>query len=71
CLAALSASRGKARELAMKYSWEAATLQLINNIRAANGVITPKWKKAWQFATKSLQRSRKPGETAGPLPSAD
>ncbi|MBX5159913.1 glycosyltransferase family 1 protein [Rhizobium sp. NZLR3b] len=70
CLAALSASRGKARELAMQYSWEAATLQFINNIRAANGVITPKWKKAWQFA-KSLPRSRKPGETAGPLPSAD
>ncbi|MGO7210716.1 glycosyltransferase family 4 protein [Rhizobium ruizarguesonis] len=71
CLAALSASRIKARELAMQYSWEAATLQFINNIRAANGVITPKWKKAWQFATKSLPRSRKPGETAGPVPSAD
>ncbi|MBY3194927.1 glycosyltransferase family 4 protein [Rhizobium laguerreae] len=71
CLAALSASRDKARELAMQYSWEAATLQFINNIRAANGVITPKWKRAWQFATKSLPRSRKPGETAGPVPSAD
>lgn len=71
CLAALSASREKARELAMQYSWEAATLQFINNIRAANGVITPKWKKAWQYATKSLPRSRRPGDTAGPLPSAD
>ncbi|AHG46381.1 GDP-mannose-dependent alpha-mannosyltransferase [Rhizobium leguminosarum bv. trifolii CB782] len=70
CLAALSASRQKAHALAMQYSWEAATLQFINNIRAANGVITPKWKKAWQFA-KSLPRSRKPGETAGPLPSGD
>jgi glycosyltransferase involved in cell wall biosynthesis len=67
CLAALSASREKARELAMQYSWEAATLQFINNIRAANGVITPKWKKAWQFATKSLPK-RRPGETARPLP---
>ena len=71
CLAALSGSREKARELAMQYSWEAATLQFINNIRAANGVITPKWKKAWQYATKSLPRSRKPGENAGPLPSTD
>jgi glycosyltransferase involved in cell wall biosynthesis len=70
CLAALSASREKARELAMQYSWEAATLQFINNIRAANGIITPKLKKAWQYATKSLPR-RKPGEPAGPLPSAD
>ncbi|MBB4291089.1 glycosyltransferase involved in cell wall biosynthesis [Rhizobium leguminosarum] len=70
CLAALSASREKARDLAMQYSWEAATLQFINNIRAANGVITPKWKKAWQFA-KSLPRGRKPGETAGPVPSGD
>ncbi|QWW66724.1 glycosyltransferase family 1 protein [Rhizobium sp. WYJ-E13] len=70
CLAALSASREKARELAMQYSWEAATLQFINNIRAANGVITPKWKKAWQYATKSLPR-RKPGENAGPLPPTD
>ncbi|MBB3409286.1 glycosyltransferase involved in cell wall biosynthesis [Rhizobium sp. BK316] len=70
CLAALSASREKARELAMQYSWEAATLQFINNIRAANGVITPKWKKAWQYATKSLPR-RKPGEPAGPLPPTD
>ncbi|MGO8374055.1 hypothetical protein ACC808_37510, partial [Rhizobium ruizarguesonis] len=35
CLAALSSSCGKARELAMQYSWEAATLQFINNIRAA------------------------------------
>ncbi|MBW8791928.1 MAG: glycosyltransferase family 1 protein, partial [Rhizobium leguminosarum] len=71
CLAALSASRIKARELAMQDSLEAATLQFINNIGAANGVITPKWKKAWQFATKTLPRSRKPGETAGPVPSAD
>jgi len=70
CLAALSGSREKARELAMQYSWEAATLQFINNIRAANGVITPKWKKAWQYATKSLPR-RKPGEPAGPLSPAD
>ncbi|MGO7302261.1 glycosyltransferase family 1 protein, partial [Rhizobium ruizarguesonis] len=45
-------------------------LQFINTIRAANGVITPKWRKAWQYA-KSLPRSRKPGETAGPLQSAD
>ncbi|MGM4911204.1 glycosyltransferase family 4 protein [Rhizobium sp. 768_B6_N1_8] len=71
CIAALSSSREKARELALQYSWEAATLQFINNIRAANGVITPKWKKAWQYATKSLPRSRKPGDTAGPLSSAD
>lgn len=71
CLAALSASREKARELAMQYSWEAATLQFINNIRAANGVITPKWKKAWQYATKSLPRSRKPGDSAGPVSPAD
>ncbi|XAZ22343.1 glycosyltransferase family 1 protein [Sinorhizobium sp. B11] len=71
CLTALSGSREKARELAMQYSWEAATLQFINNIRAANGVITPKWKKAWQYATKSLPRSRKPGDSAGPLPSSD
>ena len=70
CLAALSGSREKARELATQYSWEAATLQFINNIRAANGVITPKWKKAWQYATKSLPR-RKPGEPAGPLSPAD
>lgn len=70
CLAALSASREKARELAIQYSWEAATLQFINNIRAANGIITPKWKKAWQYATKSLPR-RKPGENAGPLPPTD
>ncbi|NLS04407.1 glycosyltransferase family 1 protein [Rhizobium sp. P32RR-XVIII] len=69
CLAALSASREKARELSLQYSWEAATQQFINNIRAANGVITPKWKKAWQFAAKSLPKSRKPGETAGPLSS--
>ncbi|MEK1896662.1 MAG: glycosyltransferase family 1 protein [Rhizobium sp.] len=69
CLAALSASRQKARELALQYSWEAATTQFINNIRAANGVITPKWKKAWQFAAKSLPRTKKPGETAGPISS--
>jgi len=69
CLTALSASREKARELALQYSWEAATTQFINNIRAANGVITPKWKKAWQFAAKSLPRTKKPGETAGPISS--
>ncbi|CAN7405558.1 glycosyltransferase family 4 protein [Rhizobium sp. LjRoot258] len=69
CLAALSASRQKARELALQYSWEAATTQFINNIRAANGVITPKWKKAWQFAAKSLPRTKKPGETSGPISS--
>lgn len=69
CLAALSASREKARELAQRYSWEAATTQFINNIRAANGVITPKWKKAWQFAAKSLPRTKKPGEAAGPISS--
>ncbi|MBB4167800.1 glycosyltransferase involved in cell wall biosynthesis [Rhizobium sp. BK538] len=69
CLAALSASREKARELAQQYSWEAATTQFINNIRAANGVITPKWKKAWQFAAKSLPRTKKPGEAAGPISS--
>ena len=69
CLAALSASREKARELALQYSWEAATTQFINNIRAANGVITPKWKKAWQFAAKSLPRTKKPGEAAGPVSS--
>ncbi|MDP9812134.1 glycosyltransferase involved in cell wall biosynthesis [Rhizobium tibeticum] len=69
CLAALSASREKARDLALQYSWEAATTQFINNIRAANGVITPKWKKAWQFAAKSLPRTKKPGETAGPVSS--
>ena len=69
CLAALSASREKARELALQYSWEAATTQFINNIRAANGVITPKWKKAWQFAAKSLPRTKKPGEAAGPISS--
>ncbi|CDM58652.1 glycosyltransferase family 4 protein [Rhizobium favelukesii] len=69
CLAALSASREKARDLALQYSWEAATTQFINNIRAANGVITPKWKKAWQFAAKSLPRTKKPGETAGPISS--
>ncbi len=59
CLSALACSREKARELAVQYSWEAATQQFINNIRAANGVITPKWKKAWQFA-KTLPRARKP-----------
>jgi len=69
CLAALSASREKARELALQYSWEAATTQFINNIRAANGVITPKWKKAWQFAAKSLPRTKKPGDAAGPISS--
>jgi glycosyltransferase involved in cell wall biosynthesis len=69
CVAALSASREKARELALQYSWEAATTQFINNIRAANGVITPKWKKAWQFAAKSLPRTKKPGEAAGPVSS--
>jgi len=69
CLAALSASREKARELALQYSWEAATTQFINNIRAANGVITPKWKKAWQFAAKSLPRTKKPGDAAGPVSS--
>jgi glycosyltransferase involved in cell wall biosynthesis len=60
CLAALSCSREQARALATQYSWEAATQQFINNIRAANGVITPKWKKAWQFATNSLPRTRRP-----------
>ncbi|WP_183754759.1 glycosyltransferase family 1 protein [Rhizobium sp. BK181] len=69
CLTALSASREKARELALQYSWEAATTQFINNIRAANGVITPKWKKAWQFAAKSLPRTKKPGDAAGPVSS--
>ncbi len=67
CLSALGASREKARELAMQYSWEAATQQFINNIRAANGVITPKWKKAWQYA-KTLPR-RKAGDAAGPMKS--
>ncbi len=62
CLAALSASRQKARELAVQYSWEAATLQFITNIRAANGVITPKWKKAWQYAAKSLPRNKRLGD---------
>jgi glycosyltransferase involved in cell wall biosynthesis len=61
CLAALSSSREKARELAVQYSWEAATLQFITNIRAANGVITPKWKKAWQYA-KSLPRNKRLGD---------
>ncbi|WP_413709961.1 glycosyltransferase family 4 protein [Rhizobium sp. Rhizsp82] len=67
CLAALSASRDKARELALTYSWEAATQQFINNIRAANGVIAPKWKRAWQYA-KTLPR-RKAGDAAGPMKS--
>ncbi|WP_160008315.1 glycosyltransferase family 1 protein [Rhizobium sp. 18055] len=62
CLAALSASREKARELATQYSWEAATQQFITNIRAANGVITPKWKKAWQYASKSLPRNKRLGD---------
>jgi glycosyltransferase involved in cell wall biosynthesis len=62
CIAALSASREKARELAVQYSWEAATLQFITNIRAANGVITPKWKKAWQYAAKSLPRNKRLGD---------
>jgi glycosyltransferase involved in cell wall biosynthesis len=68
CLGALSASREKARDLALQYSWEAATQQFINNIRAANGVITPKWKKAWQYA-KTLPKSRKAGDAAGPMKS--
>ncbi|SCW53392.1 Glycosyltransferase involved in cell wall bisynthesis [Rhizobium mongolense subsp. loessense] len=68
CLGALSASREKARDLALQYSWEAATQQFINNIRAANGVITPKWKKAWQYA-KTLPKSRKAGDAAGPVKS--
>ncbi|KQV64566.1 alpha-mannosyltransferase [Rhizobium sp. Root1220] len=62
CLDALSCSRDKARELAVQYSWEAATQQFITNIRAANGVITPKWKKAWNFAAKSLPKSKKLGD---------
>ncbi|MDM9628901.1 glycosyltransferase family 1 protein [Rhizobium sp. S152] len=67
CLSALTASREKARELAMQYSWEAASQQFINNIRAANGVITPKWKKAWQYA-RTLPR-RKTADAAGPMKS--
>ncbi|APO75600.1 glycosyltransferase family 1 protein [Rhizobium etli 8C-3] len=68
CLRALSASREKARDLALQYSWEAATQQFINNIRAANGVITPKWKKAWQYA-RTLPKNRKAGDAAGPMKS--
>jgi glycosyltransferase involved in cell wall biosynthesis len=62
CLSALSCSREQARALATQYSWEAATQQFINNIRAANGVFTPKWKKAWQFAAKSLPRNKRLGD---------
>ncbi|WP_086994340.1 glycosyltransferase family 4 protein [Rhizobium sullae] len=69
CLGALSASREKARDLALQYSWEAATQQFINNIRAANGVITPKWKKAWQYA-KTLPKSRKASDAVGPMKSS-
>ncbi|MDE1992521.1 MAG: glycosyltransferase, partial [Rhizobiaceae bacterium] len=36
CLAALSCSREAARNLALNYSWEAATNQFISNIRLAN-----------------------------------
>jgi glycosyltransferase involved in cell wall biosynthesis len=36
CLAALSCSRVDARNLALNYSWEAATHQFITNIRSAN-----------------------------------
>ena len=36
CLAALSCSRQAARDLAFSYSWEAATQQFIDNVRAAN-----------------------------------
>jgi glycosyltransferase involved in cell wall biosynthesis len=39
CLKALQSSREEARELALRYSWEAATRQFIGNIRAANGKI--------------------------------
>ncbi len=67
CLAALASSREKARELALQYSWEAATQQFINNIRAANGIITPKWKKAWQFAAKSRAKARRSENEAAQL----
>ncbi|TCL74677.1 glycosyltransferase family 1 protein [Rhizobium sp. BK251] len=47
CLAALSRSREDARELALTYSWEAASLQFITNIRVANGRLKPV-RAAWR-----------------------